>query len=154
MTNHLAKTVSRRIAARGELVTLRRGNAAAGANAWTAGALDPSYWSGYGQERHARPGQVRGAVQEHDKLVVISPMQFPEHPKVGDWMALGVWAQDNTDGYFDWLYAGLRYRWSYNGHEYQYGNTLPAEIEWWAVVDLYTPRVNGADAVYRVHVRR
>lgn len=84
-----------RIAGRfGATFTLRHVVVGAGPNAWTAGAETVSYSTLVGREIHADGKRISDVHAEQEALITIDAKTATVEPKVGDRIALGIFAGD------------------------------------------------------------
>lgn len=90
----LAASVSSVLGGYGQSFTIRKGKAAAGANAWTAGAENPEYYHCRGRVRHFTPTEIRGAIKQRDSLVILDPATVLVPPVEGDKIAVGTFTGD------------------------------------------------------------
>lgn len=120
----MRQTVTSLVRQYGQTYTIRKATEGAGANAWTQGALTPSYSACLGKQRHYKPDEIVGAILEHDVLIVLEVQGLLVVPAAGDRIAIGTWAADDTGA------------------------------EWLQVVNVYAAHAAGQVAAYRLQARR
>lgn len=97
----------------------------AAGRSWEPVTPDLAYLPAFGRQRHYKPGEIRGTIQERDLLITLDPAASVK-PREGDMIAPGV------------IDAA--------------GDTTLAQ--WWQVVNVYAPEIGATEAVYKVQVRR
>ena len=91
----LRGAVSSVIARNGAAWTLRSQLVADGANAWTRGAVTASYSTCVARLRGYKPNEIQGNIVVGDAELVADAATLLATPRVGDWVALGEFTEDD-----------------------------------------------------------
>ena len=120
----LRGTVARTLRRTGQQWTLLRKVQAPNAQPWKSGAETLTFDTVQARERHFKPMEIRGGILEGDVLIVVDAATCATTPQIGDRLAPGVFASEDTDS-----------------------------PQWRHVIAVHNARESGVDRVYRIQAR-